>query len=75
MWIITFEVYHITPTSLRNTLTTIFKSILIFFAFIFFEYFLFEHIMHGAYKRKNKHLGKLKHHNFAMPKYTDVIRD
>ena len=30
---ITFEVYHITSTSSRNTLATIFESILIFFAF------------------------------------------
>ena len=32
MGIITFEVHHITPTSPRNTLATIFKNILIDFA-------------------------------------------
>ena len=41
MGTITFEVHPITPTSPRNTLAIIFKSILIFVAFIF----LFEHIM------------------------------
>ena len=33
MGTIIFEVYRITPTSPRNTLATIFKSILILFAF------------------------------------------
>ena len=53
-----FEVHSITLTSLRNTIATIFKSILILFAFIFFPYFfLFEHIMHGHIReRKNTQL-------------------
>ena len=41
---IAFKVYHITPTSLRNTLATIFKSILILFAFVLFAYFSVKHI-------------------------------
>ena len=50
---ITFEVHPITPTSPRNMLTTIFKSILILFAFIFFTYF-FEHIMHEHIKEREE---------------------
>ena len=73
---ITFEVYPVTPTSPRNTLATIFKSILILFAFFFFAYFLFEQIMHGHIReRRSTQLCKPKHHNFAMPKHTDVIHD
>ena len=73
---ITLEVYHNTPTSPRNTLTTIFKSILIIFVFIFFAYFLFEHIMHGHIRKKrNTQLCKPKHHNFATLKHTNVIHD
>ena len=57
MGTITFEVHLITPTSPRNTLATIFKSILILFAFIFFAYFfsfLFEHIMHGHIREREE---------------------
>ena len=75
---ITFEVHPITPTSPRNTLAIIFKSILILFAFIFFffAYFLFEHIIHRDIReRRNTPLCKPKHHNFAMLKHTDVIND
>ena len=76
MEIITFEVHPITPTSPRNTLATIFKSILIPFAF--------EHIMHGHIKeregereREKKYLILIsqKYQNFAMPKHTNVIHD
>ena len=71
-----FEVHHITLTSPRNTLTTIFKSIMILFAFVFFAYFLFEHIMHGHIReRRNTQLCKSKHHNFVMLKHADVIHD
>ena len=63
---ITFEVHHITLTSPKNTLTTIFKSILILFAFIFFAYFLFEHIMHGNIReRRNTQLCKPKTSQFC----------
>lgn len=73
---ITFEVHHITPTSLRNMLATIFKSILNLFTFIFFAYFLFEHIMRGHIREKrNTQLCKPKHYKFAMPKHTNVIHD
>ena len=76
MGTITFEVHLITPTSPGNTLTTIFKSIMILFAFVFFAYFLFEHIMNGHIReRRNTQLCKPKHHNFAMSKHTDVIHD
>ena len=46
MGTITFKVHPITPTSPRNTLAIIFKSILILFTFVFFAYFSFEHSMH-----------------------------
>ena len=73
---ITLEVHHNTPTSPRNTLTTIFKSILILFSFIFFVYFLFEHTMHGYIRdKRNTQLCKPKHHNFAILKHIDVIHD
>ena len=76
MGTITFEVHLITPTSPGNTLTTIFKSIMILFAFVFFAYFLFEHIMHGHIReRENTQLCKPRHHNFAILKHTDVIHD
>ena len=77
MGTITFEVHPITPTSPRNTLVTIFKNILILFAFIFFfAYFLFEQIMHGHIReRRRTQLCKPKHHNFVMPKHTNVIHD
>ena len=75
---ITFEVHPITPTSLRNTLVTIFKSILLLCAFIFFAYiyiYIFFLAYHAwAYKRENKYpiMLSFKHHNFAIPKHTDV---
>ena len=51
MGTITFEVHHITSTSPENTLATIFKSILILFAFhvlcIFFFLSKKWHNMHG----------------------------
>ena len=73
---ITFEVHLITPTSPRNTLVIIFKSILILFTFIFFAYFLFERSMHEYIRdRISTQLCKPKHHNFAMPKHIDVIHD
>ena len=57
MGTITFEVHPITPTSPRNMLATIFKSILILFSFIFFAYFFFFLSMHAwAYKREKKYL-------------------
>ena len=76
MGTITFEVYHITPTSPRNTLTIILKAFWFFLLFILFAYFLFEHIMHGHIREKrNTQLCKPKHHNSAMPKHTNVIHD
>ena len=55
MGIITFEVHPITPTFPRNTLVTIFKSILILFCFWFsLHIFLFEHIMHGHTKEREE---------------------
>ena len=48
MGTITFEVHHITLTSSRNILATIFKSILILFFFsCSLHIFPFKHIMHG----------------------------
>ena len=41
MGTITFEIHRITPIFPRNTLTTIFKSVLIFLLFMFFAYFSF----------------------------------
>ena len=84
---ITFEIHLITPTSPRNTLATIFKNILILFAFIFFAYFFsssFEHIMHRHIREREREREREKkypfmlshkHHNFAMPKHTDVMHD
>ena len=73
MGTIIFEVHPITPTSSINTLATIFKSILIFFAY----FFSFEHIMHRHIREREEipNYVKLKHHNFAIPKHTDVIHD
>ena len=53
---INFEVHHISPTSPRNTLATIFKSILILFAFIFYAYFSFWTYHAWTYKREKKYL-------------------
>ena len=78
MGTITFEVHPITLTFLRNTLATIFKSILILFAFVFLciFFFFFEHSMHGHIReRRHTQLCKPKHHNFAMLKHIDVIHD
>ena len=74
MGTITFKVHPVTPTSPRNTVATIFKSILIIFVF----FFLFDYIIHGHIrdqKKKKTQLCKLKHHNFAIPKHTYVIHD
>ena len=75
MGTITFEVHPITPTSLRNTLAIIFKSILILFAWLFFVYFFFWAYHAWAYKREKKCPIMLsqKHHNFVMLKYTDYL--
>jgi len=43
-----------TPTFPRNTLTSIFKSILILFAFVFFAYFSFEHSKHGHIREREE---------------------
>ena len=53
---ITFKVHLITPTSPKNMLATIFKSILILFAFWFSLHilFLFEHIMHGHIREREE---------------------
>ena len=75
MGTITFEVHLITPTSPRNMLATIFKSILILFAFDFSLHIFFFYAYHAwVYKREKKYPIMLseKHHNFAMPKHTDV---
>ena len=56
MGTITFEVHHITLTSPRNMLATIYKSILILFAFSCSLHILFlskmKHIMHGHIREK-----------------------
>ena len=63
MGTITFEVHPITLTSPRNTLATIFQSILILFAFVFlciyiyiyiYIYFLFEHSMHEHIRERKE---------------------
>ena len=56
MGIITFKVHPITPTFPRDTLVTIFKSILILFAFDFslHIFFSFEHIMHGHIRERKE---------------------
>ena len=72
---ITFEVYPITSTSLRNMLATMLK---VFWSFCFYSLhiFLFEHSMHEHIREKrNIQLYKPKHHNFAIPKHTNVIHD
>ena len=50
MGTIIFEVYHITPTSPRNTHATLSKAFRFFLLFMFFAYFSFKHIIHH-----NKH--------------------
>ena len=53
---ITFEAHPITPTTPKNMLATIFKNILILFAFIFLCTFSFvKHIMH-VYIRERKEI-------------------
>ena len=60
---ITFEIHLITPTSPRNTLAIIFKSILILFAFSFllitslhiFLLSTMKHIMHGYIRERRKY--------------------
>ena len=78
MGTITFKVHSITPTSPRNMLATIFKSILILFVFnIVCIFFFFWAYLAWAYKREKKYpiMLSFKHHNFAMPKHADVIHD
>ena len=83
---ITPEVHSITPTSSRNTLATIYKSILIIFAFNFlciyiyiyiFFFFFFWAYYAWTYKRGKKYsiMLSFKHHNFAMSKHTNVFHD
>ena len=74
---ITFEVHHITLTSPRNTLTIIFKSILIFLLFMFFAYFSFWAFHAWAYTERKEisNYVSQKHHNFTMSEHTDVIHD
>ena len=89
MGTITFEVHPITPTSPRNTLATIFKSILILFTFDFLcIFFLLSISCIDIYKKEKErerererereeipNYVKLKHHNFAMLKHKNVIQD
>ena len=76
MGTITFEIHLITLTSPRNKLATILKAFWFFLLLFFFAYFSFKHSIHGHIKEKrNTQLCKPKHHNFAMPKHTDVIHD
>ena len=75
MGTVTFEVHPITPTSPRNTLVTIFKSILILLLLFSLHILFFFLAYHAwAYKRENKYpiMLSFKHHNFAIPKHTDV---
>ena len=75
---ITFEVHPITPTSPRNTLATIFKSILILFAFnilCIYIYLAYHAWVYKSEKKKYPIMLSHKHHNFAIPKHTDVIHD
>ena len=61
MGTIIFEVHPITPTFPRNTLATIFKSILILFAFDFLcIFFSLEHIMHGHIREREEMLNCVK---------------
>ena len=70
MGTITFEVHHITPTSPRNTLATIYKSILILFAFSyslhFFQHNEAYHAWHIGDKR-NTHLFFLLCKCYTLP--------
>ena len=76
MGTITFEIHLITLTYPRNKLATILKAFWFFLLLFFFAYFSFKHSMHGHIREKrNAQLCKPKHHNFAMPKHTDVIHD
>ena len=76
MGAITFEVHLITLTSPRNTLATILEAFCFFLLLFLFTYYSFKHSMHGHIKEKrNTHLCKLKHPNFAVPKHIDVIHD
>ena len=77
MGTITFEIHRITPTSPKNMLVIIFKSILFFLLLFFLECFSFWAYHAWTYKRekRNTHLCKLKHHNFAMLKHIDIIYD
>ena len=70
MGTITFEVHHITLTSPRNMLATIYKSILILFAFSYsLHIFLLskmKHIMHGHIREKKKYPFILIKHLFLV---------
>ena len=75
MGTITFEVQPITPTSPRNTLETIFKSILIFFCFWFYLHiFLFEHIIHGHIREREKRNTQLCKPKISQFCYTRAYR-
>ena len=77
MGTITFEVHPITPTSPRNMLATIFKSILILFLLLYSLHIFFLNIScMGIYRERiNTQLCKPKRHNFAMPKHKYFIHD
>ena len=71
MGTITFEVRSITLTSPRNTLATIFKSILILFAFDFFAYSFYFWAYHAwAYKRDREEIP-----NYVKPKTSQFCYD
>ena len=74
---ITFELHPITPISPRNTLATIFKSILILLAFVFLCIFSFwtYHALAYIEREEIPNYVSQKHHNFAIPKHTNVIHD
>ena len=77
MGTITFEVHPITLTSPRKTLATIFKSILIifFFGYSLHIFILSISCMDIKEREEIPNYVKLKHHNFAMSKHTDVLHD
>ena len=71
MGTITFEVHSITPTSPRNMFATIFRNILILFAFGFFAYsFSFWAYHAWAYKRDREEIP-----NYFKPKISQFCYD
>ena len=70
---ITFEVHSITPTFPRNTLTTIFKSIVILFAFIFFAYFSLKQTMHVHIRDRKEIPNYVKHLTFHF-RYVEAYK-